>query len=137
VSYRVFISHGWHDRWIARQMARVVSDAGAAPFIDIFDIQKGDRIEQRIREELPKCDELVALLTPWSVNRNWVWTEIGSAWIMNKRLIGVLYGLTLKDIESSHGGGACLSATNVATIDEFENYILELAARVRATGNAP
>ncbi len=60
MSYRVFISHGWHDRWIARQMARLVEEAGATPFIDIFDIQKGDRIEERIREELPKWDELVA-----------------------------------------------------------------------------
>lgn len=77
--YRVFISHGWHDRWIAARMARLVEQAGAEAFIDIFDIKKGDRIEERIREELPKCDELVALLTPWSVDRNWVWTEIASA----------------------------------------------------------
>jgi hypothetical protein len=127
--YRVFISHGWHDRWIAEQMARLVRDVGAEPFIDIFDIKKGDRIEERIKEELPRCDELVALLTPWSVERNWVWAEIASAWILRKRFVAILYGLTIREVED-RGGMACLSAVNVAIIDEFGDYISELKGRV-------
>lgn len=94
MAYRVFISHGWHDRWVAKQLARAVrEDARAEPFIDIFDVKKGDRIEERIFEELPKCKELVALLTPWSVTRNWVWNEIGAAWILNMRIVAVLLRL--------------------------------------------
>ncbi|WP_210205434.1 hypothetical protein [Rhodopseudomonas faecalis] len=28
--YNVFVSHGWHDRWIARQMASsIVAETGA------------------------------------------------------------------------------------------------------------
>lgn len=80
MAYRVFISHGWHDRWIARQMARLISDVDATPFIDIFDIKKGDRIEAKVQQGLEQADELVALLTPWSVDRNWVWAEIAGAW---------------------------------------------------------
>jgi len=116
-------------------MARLVEEAGAVPFIDIFDVKKGDRIEERIREELPKCVELVALLTPWSVDRNWVWTEIASAWIMSKRFVAVLYGLTLDEIDRERGGAACLSPTNMATIDEFDDYIEELRARLSASGS--
>jgi hypothetical protein len=60
MTFRVFISHGWHDRWIAGQMARrITEDTGAEPFIDIFDIKMGDRIEQKILSELPRYDELV------------------------------------------------------------------------------
>ncbi len=113
-------------------MARLIGDAGAEPFIDIFDIAKGDRIDDRVREGLGACNELVALLTPWSVDRNWVWTEIASAWIMKKRFVAVLYGLTLREIDSERGGAACLSATNIATIDEFDAYMQELAVRVEA-----
>lgn len=113
-------------------MARLVADVGAKPVIDIFDIKKGDRIDERIREELPRCDELVALLTPWSVDRNWVWAEIAAAWIMNKRFVAVLYGLTLREIDTERGGAACLSATNVATIDEFDDYVRELGRRILA-----
>ena len=89
-AYTVFISHGRHDRWIAKQMARLIADAGAKPFIDIFDIKKGDRIEARVQEGLGSANELVAFLTPWSVDRNWVWVEIAAAWALRKRYVGVL-----------------------------------------------
>lgn len=131
MTYRVFISHGWHDRWIARQMARLVlEEAKANPFIDIFDVKKGDRIEERIFEERPKCKELVALLTPWSVTRNWVWTEIGAARACDMRIVGVLFGLSLHEIEDK-GGLACLNKRNTASLDEFDDYIDELAVRVK------
>jgi len=129
LAYAVFISHGWHDKWIARQMARLVQENGAYAFIDIFDIKKGDRIEERVRDGLEACDELVALLTPWSVDRNWVWAEISSAWILRKRCVGVLYGVTVDDIEDNHGGMACLAPTNLVALDDYDDYISEMAER--------
>ena len=132
MSYRVFVSHGWSDRWVAAQMARCIRDAGAEPFIDIFDIKRGDRIEARIQAELPKCDELIVLLTPWSVRRNWVWTEVGAAWGLGKRTVGILYGLTLLEIEKEYGGMAALAPTNCLGLDEFDAYISELRARIQS-----
>ena len=130
MAYRVFVSHGWDDRWIAKQMASTIAErANADPFIDIFDIKKGDRIEQRIREELPKCDELVVLLTPLSIRRNWVWTEVGAAWGLGKRIVGVLYGLSITDIEREHGGMAALGPTNCLLLNDFDDYISELTER--------
>ena len=85
--YKVFISHGWHDRWIAKQIARLVSDVGAVPFIDFFDIMRGDSIESKIQLGIGKARELVALLTPWSVDRNWVCGEIAAAWALRKRYV--------------------------------------------------
>ena len=136
MSYRVFVSYGWSDRWIARQMAKCIeTDAGAEPFIDIFDIKKGDRFEQRIAEELPKCDELVVLLTAQSVRRNWVWTEVGAAWVLRKRVVGVYHGLTIPDIDRDYGGMAALASTNCLGLEEFDAYIAELKERV--TGSEP
>jgi hypothetical protein len=51
---------------------------------------------------------------------------------MQKRFVAVLYGLTLREIDAERGGAACLSPTNVATIDEFDDYIRELSARAKA-----
>jgi hypothetical protein len=133
MAYRVFISHGWHDRWIAKQMARLISEVGATPFIDIFDVKKGDRIEPKIQRGLDEANELVALLTPWSVDRNWVWGEIAGAWALRKRYVGVLYGLTMDEIERDKGGMAMLQPTNVVAIDEFDNYIQELEERIEAS----
>ncbi len=130
MAYRVFVSHGWSDRWIAAQMARSIKDIGGEPFIDIFDVKKGDRIEHKIQVELPKCDELVVLLTPWSVRRNWVWTEVGAAWGLGKRVVGVLYGLTIQEIEREHGGMGALGPTNCLGLEDFDTYISELRTRI-------
>ncbi|RNJ50267.1 toll/interleukin-1 receptor domain-containing protein [Methylocystis hirsuta] len=131
MAYRIFISHGWHDRWIARQMARLVADAGGSPFIDIFDIEIGDRIAERVLEGTRECRELVALLTPWSVERNWVWAEIAAVWALGKRFVGVTYGVTIEEIEKNHGGMAFLGATNLVALDDFDGYISQLAQRIR------
>lgn len=113
-------------------MARLVQDAGASAFIDVFDIKKGDRIEERVRDGLENCQELVALLTPWSANRNWVWAEISAAWMLRKRCVGVLYGVTISEIEEKHGGMACLAPTNLVALDEYDDYIFQLSDRIRA-----
>src|SRR5437588_377242 len=98
--YSVFVSHGWHDRWVAAQIAvNIRNQTDAEVFIDIFDIKSGDRIEAKVREGLAGCTELVSLLTPWSVDRNWVWSEMAGAWALGKRYVGVLYGLTIEQID--------------------------------------
>jgi hypothetical protein len=129
MSHIVFISHGWHDRWIAGQIASNIK-ALADVFIDIFDIKSGDRIEEKVHAGLTACTELVSLLTPWSVDRNRVWSEMAGAWALKKRYVGVRYGLTLEQIEKDHGGLAMLSPTNVIELSDIETYLKELAARI-------
>jgi hypothetical protein len=134
MSYGVFISHGWHDRWIGEQMARCVAEVGAAPFIDIFDIKKGDRIEERVREGLTASNELIAFLTLRSASSTWVWTEAAAAWYAGKRVTGMLYGITLREMDEQYGGTAWLSARNVCSIDEFDDYLGELKGRIGEPG---
>ena len=137
MAYQVFVSHGWHDRWIAKQIAENLRRlAGANVFIDIFDIQSGDRIEEKVHEGLMKCDELISLLTPWSVERNWVWTEMAAAWILRKRYVGIMYGVTLDEIDKEHGGLAILSPTNVISLNDIDLYVGEVTARVREASDA-
>ncbi|MGO9741585.1 MAG: TIR domain-containing protein [Roseiarcus sp.] len=132
--YRVFVSHGWRDRWIAKQMARLVAEVGATPFIDVYDIHRGDYFEAKALAALQEAHELVALLTPWSIRSNWVWSEIGAAWGRGIRCVGVLYGPTPADIEKRRGGLAALRATNLIAIDDFDDYVRELGDRAE-TGN--
>lgn len=130
--YKIFISHGSEDSWVASQIARrIKQDARAETFLDVYDVEKGDDFETKIFEVLPVCDELVALLTPWSINRNWVWTEIGAARVLGKRILGVLYGVSMDTLSNEGGGMACLSSKNVVSINEFEIYLAELKKRVK------
>lgn len=116
-------------------MARLIVEAGASPFIDVFDIEAGDKIPERVLLGLRQCNELVALLTPWSVDRKWVWTEISAAWALGKRFIPVIYGISIDDIRKNHGGLAFVADTNIIALDDFDNYISELFERATAREN--
>ena len=76
MAYSVFVSHGWDDRWVALQIANNIRNRGADVFIDMFDIQSGDRIEEKVHAGITGCNELISLLTPRSVSRNWVWLKL-------------------------------------------------------------
>jgi hypothetical protein len=82
--YRVFISHSGDDIWVAEQIARGVEDCGATSFLDRRDIDAGDKFKERVHEEIAKCNELLALFTPWSRRRAWVRHEIGLADALKK-----------------------------------------------------
>lgn len=134
MSYRVFLSHGWADRWLAGQIAqRIERDCGASAFIDVFDVQKGDEIEDRIFEAMQNIHELVVLLTPWSMDRNWLWVEVGAARALNRRIVPILYQVTLDAIDAK-GGSTLLRGRNIVDINDVETYLSELRSRVQKHG---
>jgi hypothetical protein len=104
-------------------------DCGATTFLDNDDLHKGDDFKHVIRAEVGRSDELVALFTPWSMRRNWVWVEIGAAWVNQKRVVIVLYQVTLDDLDTG-GGRAVLNDLNFVEINEIERYFQEVTARV-------
>jgi hypothetical protein len=72
-SYLVFISHSKKDRWIARQMANLIEegggDYGVKTFLDEKDIEVGESIHESIRRNIQTCNELLVLLSPYSMDR--------------------------------------------------------------------
>ncbi|PWV97231.1 TIR domain-containing protein [Hoeflea marina] len=130
MGYKIFISHAWADRWLASQIERRVRALGAETFMDTNDIEKGDDIEDRIFTELPKCDELFALFTPWAIDRNWLWVEIGAARGLGLRIVTALYSVALSTIDAERGGLAFLKAKNAVDINDLESYFDELKDRL-------
>lgn len=78
--YQVFVSHATADKWIATILCEKIESAGAVTFRDDRDIDGGDDIPDRIRAEIKRSHEFVVLLTPNSVDRQWVLMEVGAAW---------------------------------------------------------
>lgn len=87
--YKIFVSHGSDDSWIAAQIARRVQELGADTFLDETNIPKGANFRQIIHSEIAQSDEVIALFTPWSSKRSWVWIEIGAAWGQGKPIVAV------------------------------------------------
>src|SRR5438132_14121176 len=76
----VFLSHSSKDTWVAKQIAREISRCGAKAFLDEAEIEIGADFEEEILAFLEEADELVVLLTPWALERPYVWAELGPAW---------------------------------------------------------
>ena len=51
------------------------------------------------------------------------------------RIVAVLYGVSLAEIDAEKGGRACLTSRNAVLLDDFDDYIDdyidELAVRVK------
>lgn len=134
--YRVFVSHGSDDRWIAAQIAKCLRDLGAETFLDETSIPKGANFKQIIHKEIALSSEVVALFTPWSAKRSWVWIEMGAAWGQDKPVVAVFYGMELRDLEQSGQGKGMLEDINVLQLNDIEKYFPEVAARVNGAKHA-
>ena len=130
---KIFISHGRPDTWLAQQLSKEIRNLGAQTFLDETDVPKGADFKTMIRQEIIDCDELVALFTPWSARRFWVWTEVGAAWGQGKPVIAILYGLTLRELEDIGESKAVFEDINVLDLNDANRYLSELEQRLRGS----
>jgi len=130
-SFKVFVSHGSHDAWLAGQIAKEIAALGAVPFLDESNIPKGTpNFKNIIRRELSASQELLALFTPWSALRSWVWIEMGAAWNLEIPIIAVFYGMNVTDLDKTGQGRAILEDMNVINLNDLGLYLRDLKVRV-------
>jgi hypothetical protein len=111
-------------------MARCIEECGAETFLDVNDIATGDDFKELIRAEIARSDELVALFTPFSRDRSWLWVEIGAAWFARKRIVAITYGMNMEDLERDGGGRAILTDMHHRSLNDFDPYLHELRERI-------
>ena len=91
----VFISYARSDTESARELVRSLDAAGVRSWLDVAEIQPGERWASRIQDELREARVLVLLLTPDSLKSQWTFFEVGAAVADGKTIIPVLS----KDVE--------------------------------------
>jgi hypothetical protein len=126
----VFISHAGEDTWIARQIAREVQSRGALPFLDQADIDVGAEFEEDIRRFLDRTNELIVLFTPWSLERPYVWAEIGAAWIKRIPIVVVLLGISPAEFQGRPNTPVFLKKRDIIQLNEIDQYLDQLGERV-------
>jgi hypothetical protein len=126
----IFISHSGKDTWVARQIAREISDCGAEPFLDQLEIEVGENFEDKIRASLRRADELLVLLTPWALDRPYVWAELGAAWGKGLPIIGILHGMSATELQTKPGVPVFLKADNLLELNDIELYFRQLRERL-------
>jgi len=133
---KVFISHSSRDTWVATQIATHVRLTGAATFLDEADIEHGDDFDDEIVKASKLCTELLLLLTPWSVERPYIWLEIGFFRHDNKRIVGVLHGLKAEEISGDARVPVLLKKIDLVDINDLASYLTQLDRRVKSSGEA-
>lgn len=127
----VFISHASCDGWVAGQIARRSKEFNVESFLSESDIGPGDRdFEERLREALEQCAELVVLLTPEALDRHYVWMEIGAVWGAHKPVSAILYRITPEELRKT-GVPVLLLRRNLVDINrDGDRLIAQLGRRL-------
>ncbi|HRC87737.1 MAG TPA: hypothetical protein PK413_19245, partial [Thermoanaerobaculia bacterium] len=92
-------------------------------------IEIGVDFEEQIQEVLSKADELVVLLTPWALERPYVWAEIGAAWGRGIPIVALLLGITPGELQTRAGIPVFLKRRNLVELNKIEEYLRELRGR--------
>lgn len=126
----IFVSHSTQDTWVAVQIAKGIGAAGARPFLDAADVGIGTKFEDKILEFLDAAHELVVLFTPWSLERPYVWAEIGGAWIRRIPIVVVLHGVTTGEFLGRPDMPVFLKERDIVGLNDIEQYFAQLGERV-------
>ena len=129
--YKVFISHSSTDTWVVKQIQSYIDKLNTNTFLDEGCIDFGDDIENIILKELRTSNELLVLLTPWSLKRPYIWMEIGAAWGLGMRVVGVTHGVSFEDLNPYP---ALLKKTNLIQLNDMEKYFEQLKIRINNHG---
>ncbi len=124
------MSHAARDEWIARQIASHLQKRGAKTFLYEIDVESGDDFESELVSALRRCTELLVLITPASVDRYYVWMEIGAALVQKKRVTAILYPWTFDELVTEKKNIPVLIRRTIAlNINDVERYFEEFSAR--------
>jgi len=103
---------------------------GAKAFLDEADVAVGAEFEEDIRKFLDIADELLVLMTPWSLERPYVWAEIGAAWIRRIPIIVVLHGLLPAEFQAKPNAPIFLKQRDMVNLNDLDEYLDQLAHRI-------
>lgn len=128
--YRVFLSHGGEDTYIAQQFFKPkLLASGAEVFVDEGEIIYGEDFRATLLRELAACDELVVLLTPSSVRRPWVFAELGAVVLRQVHVVAIRYGVTEEELREL-GILSILGTRRLLVPAECDKYVEQLRTRV-------
>lgn len=134
--YKVFISHGSDDAFVVNEsIVPRVAGSGAEVFVDEGRIEFGDDFRARILTELSEMDELLVLLTVSSIERPWVFAEIGAAASAGRRIVPIRYGPRDDQLQAL-GVLSLLGHALLLELNDLDRYADQLAARVEERANA-
>jgi hypothetical protein len=97
-SYDLFLSYANADGAIAFELKGDLEKQGVKCFMAEKDIAVATEWLDAIRSALLGAKRILILITPRSLNRPWIFMEVGAAWALGKPLISALIQVSLADL---------------------------------------
>jgi TIR domain len=100
---RVYLAHASEDHdTLAKPLAEGLIASGIDVWLDDWEIRAGDSLRRKVEEGLANCTHFIVLLTPVSLRKPWVQTEIDAGFIRavggESRFIGIRAGVGVDDL---------------------------------------
>lgn len=104
MAYRVFISHSAQDQGLVISLANLLSKFGVDVSVAEWYLTPGERLDEKVFEQINKSDCIVALLTRNGMRSSWVQQEIGYSLKQDKPVIPMVEkGIESKDLAALQG----------------------------------
>jgi len=104
MAYRVFISHSAQDQGLVISLANLLSKFGVDVSVAEWYLTPGERLDEKVLEQIKKSDCIVALLTRNGMRSSWVQQEIGFSLQQGKPVIPMVEkGIEPKDLAALQG----------------------------------
>lgn len=121
--YDVFISYSSADMHLAEKLQNALKDEGLSCFMAGKELKAGDVFSEKIRRALLESREICILFTPNSKNSEWVMTEWGAAWALDKVIIPILYRTSPSDLPER------LRSLQSIDFHQLKDYVFEAVSR--------
>ncbi len=122
--YVVFISYSSSDRWIAEVIAEKIEGIAASCWLDEKDLEGGEVIVDRIITGIDSCDEALVLISPQTIESQWVAFEIGGVRAQHKRVTPILNNVRPDDM-------APMKDIKGIDLNKFDRFLSQLEKRVK------
>ena len=117
---KIFVSHSSKDKWAVRRIAKDIEELGHTVFLDEKDILTGDSIDSSIKSHLKTSDHFLVLLSPASLQSQWVLIELGGAIALEKRIVPVLLYVGANELPTA------INLKLARDINDIDKYYAEL-----------
>ena len=119
----VFLSFSHENRDEASRIRERGTQLGLNVFMSARNLQGGDVWDEVVREALVQSPEVAILMTPDSLRSEWVATEWGAAWAMEKRIAPILLCCNYDQLPDR------LARHQALDFHNFERYLIEVRER--------
>ena len=87
---RIFLSYTTADKVQAHKLRGLLSQRPGLRIFTADTLSAGEDWVPKLRDELSQCDIFMVLLSPDSVDSDWILQELGAAWALNKPVIPIV-----------------------------------------------